>query len=294
MGNRRYLYSFITTVTIYSLFIYGAYTLNFKKEPKRVEKPKIVKIALIAPPTPPPPPKKEKPKRNLISKPKKPQKPKRIKKRKKITYRLKHKPKKRKIIRVKRDRTPKRIVKKRKNSIKHNYIKRVVKRVNNPTPKPAPTPKEIIEEYKYARVEIEPKKVKRVIKTSKRFSKEESGRRDIITPTPKQNIQNSSSSKKNLNREKSSFLSSVREAINSNKIYPRRAKKMGIEGAVRVTFDIDSNGNVLNIRASNAPNILKKAVIRAVKNSFPVNIPYSLKSLFPLRNISVKVFFRLE
>jgi len=78
---------------------------------------------------------------------------------------------------------------------------------------------------------------------------------------------------KNLSGEKREFLSGIRESINLNKRYPRRAKRLGIEGVVRVTFDINSDGDVSNIRTSDAPNILKGAVIRAVKESFPVDIP---------------------
>ncbi len=97
-----------------------------------------------------------------------------------------------------------------------------------------------------------------------------------------------------LGGEKRRFLSGIRESINSNKIYPRRAKRMGIEGVVRVTFDIDSSGNVSNIRTSDAPNILRGAVIRAVRGSFPVNIPQNLKSIFPIRGVSVKLYFKLR
>jgi protein TonB len=331
MGNRRYLYSFLITVILYSLFIYGAYTLNFKTKQEEKNRPKIVKIALIAPPPTPhstPKPKKDIQKKSLVSKPQKLLKPKRIKNKKRVKQKsklkkLKHK----KSLKIKKNRNIKRRVKKikkRKKSpikshkkriekkrakINHNYRKKVIKRVKRQTPKPLPTPKEIIKEYEvveyakieniYQPVEIETKS-KKVTQTSKRLNKNlnrnrtENDKKSIIIPTPKQNIQNSSSSKKNLNRQKSSFLSNIRETINSNKIYPRRAKRMGIEGVVRVTFDIDSNGNVLNIRATNAPTILKKAVIKAVKNSFPVDIPESLKELFPLRNISVKIFFKLN
>jgi len=81
--------------------------------------------------------------------------------------------------------------------------------------------------------------------------------------------------------EKREFLSGIRESINLNIRYPRRAKRLGIEGLVRVTFDINSDGDVSNIRTSDAPNILKGAVIRAVKESFPVDIPDNIASIFP-------------
>jgi len=104
----------------------------------------------------------------------------------------------------------------------------------------------------------------------------------------------SNSNSPNLTKAKRAFLKNIRDTINSNKIYPKRAKRMGIEGKVRVIFDIDKSGNVLNIRTSNAPNILKKAVIRAIRKSFPVAIPQKLQSLFPLKDISVNIFFKLR
>jgi len=373
MGNSRYFYSFIITAILYTLFLYGALNLDFKKEQKKDNRPKIVKISLLEPTLPTPKratvQKKEekksnqiapipllkkpkiKPKPKLQSKSKNKPKPKPKIKKKKRAKSLKQKKKRvsKRVTKKRLKRATKRIIKKDKTKIRKSKHKKIVKhkskikkryskkvqkikktkpkakttkithsykkKVIKSRPKPKPTP-EIIEEYVEYQEYI-PKVTHRPRATPIRYSnitpqnidtikpatvtKHSSIRREKHTnsvsysqPSRVSRSSNTRVKSRDLSGEKRAFLSSIRESINSNKIYPKRAKRMGLEGVVRVTFDIDSSGNVSNIRATNAPNILKRAVIKAVKNSFPVAIPSNLSSLFPMRNISVKVYFKLR
>jgi len=362
--ENRYFYSFIITAILYSLFLYGVYSIDFKKRFQKKDKPKIVKISLL---DPKPKSKILEKKREitplapvpLIKKPKPKIKPKpKPKPKKKITKLKKSKPKKKKVIKrrrstkkkiLKKDKTKikkklkktKRLVKKRvkpksKLKLKHRKIvKRIKKKAIKPkidysykkrvtrvkkilTPQPTPKrvePKSyIVEEYIEEYIPLPTPKVlnrrsEKVIETVEEIVEPEiiatpqykynhtivPKRREIkevintpLAPQPKR-------ISRDLSGEKRAFLSSLRESINANKIYPKRAKRMGLEGVVRVTFDIDNSGNVLNIRtSSDAPNILRRAVIKAVRDSFPISIPNNLRSQFPLRDISVNIFFKLH
>jgi protein TonB len=49
-------------------------------------------------------------------------------------------------------------------------------------------------------------------------------------------------------------------------VYPIRARRRGIEGTVTVTFEVDEQGNVANLRIVEAvpPNIFEKSVLQCV------------------------------
>lgn len=68
--------------------------------------------------------------------------------------------------------------------------------------------------------------------------------------------------------EKLHYLKKVAKLLNRMKIYPRLARKRGIEGRVNVTFKIKNSGRTYEIRISNRCNrILKKAVKRLVSKT---------------------------
>ncbi|MCK4441567.1 MAG: TonB family protein, partial [Sulfurovaceae bacterium] len=101
-------------------------------------------------------------------------------------------------------------------------------------------------------------------------------------------------SKENLNSKKRNFLRNIREKIYANKRYPALAKRRHIQGQVHVVFDILANGEVTNIQIDEASRILRKEVRRSIRKSFPIDIPSSIASMFPIRNISVNIDFRLQ
>jgi len=354
MGSSRYFYSFIISVILYSLFLYGAYSINFKKRPEKEKKPKIVKISLLEPKIKPKPKVLEKKKDilplapiPLIKKPKpKPKPKKKITKLKKSKSKKRKSTKKRKLVKkrvLKKDKTKikrklkktKRLVKRVKPKLKpktKSKARRVIKRVKKRAIKkskinysykkrranrvkrlitPPPTPKIVeptsyIVEEEYIEEYIPPTPIKRVSRRRRvevvepkviKPSQYSSNNRNIkpIKREIKEVVNKKVTTNRDLSGEKRIFLSNLRESINANKIYPKRAKRMGLEGVVRVTFDISRSGDVLNIRtSSSAPNILKRAVIKAVRDSFPITIPNSLRSQFPLRDVSVNIFFKLH
>jgi protein TonB len=65
----------------------------------------------------------------------------------------------------------------------------------------------------------------------------------------------------------SKHLAQIRSLINQNVNYPRRAKKLSIQGVVTARFRILENGTVENITIINGHKFLQKATIEAIENA---------------------------
>jgi len=68
----------------------------------------------------------------------------------------------------------------------------------------------------------------------------------------------------------SQFITKLKKAINNNKIYPKMAKKRGLQGTVHVSFTINSTSGVSNITIKGSKMFIK-ATKRAILQSFPIN-----------------------
>ncbi len=90
---------------------------------------------------------------------------------------------------------------------------------------------------------------------------------------------------------KKAFLAHVREKIEYNRHYPKRARMRGIEGVVDVTFHILPDGKVAQISIISGPRIFADAVMAAIEKSFPVSIPPSLEN-FPM-DVTLQIAFEL-
>ncbi|PNV82167.1 MAG: hypothetical protein C0627_11355 [Sulfurimonas sp.] len=69
------------------------------------------------------------------------------------------------------------------------------------------------------------------------------------------------------------FIAELIKRINSNKSYPRSARRRAIEGNIKVEFTITADGGVRDIKIISGHDIFKKSAIEAIENSFPVEIP---------------------
>jgi outer membrane biosynthesis protein TonB len=317
MNKKNYSLSFIISAIIYTSLIFGYFffinknhTIKKKPQtqkikialispPKIVQKPKEMPKKIVSTPLIVPQPIIKKPIKKKIEKPKKKKVKRRIKKKK---------PKKviKKIIKKKKVTKKKKIVKKvvHKKIKKTKHTKKVIKKRKKPIKKK----EEIIvynepQPIKHTKRE----KIQRVYEeeyiqptTTIIATPEENTPKMLRTPivAPKKIIHHSNhiSKKKDTHKEniKREFLTKVRETIYANKQYPLRAKRNHIQGRVHVVFDILANGKAVNIRMDNAPRVLKKAVYRSLRKSFPVDIPPSIASEFPIRGISVNVNFVLH
>ena len=129
-------------------------------------------------------------------------------------------------------------------------------------PQPLTTkPKPIIKE------KIKPKKiVKKKRITQKPIKKPKKSKRITKTKSHKK----ASTQKRVSNGEKSRFLTKVKRAINSHKIYPKMAKRRGLQGSVKVSFTITTSGGVTNIILKGS-KLFTKATKRAIDSSFPID-----------------------
>jgi protein TonB len=267
MSNYRYSFSFIISSILFTLVGFSFFLLAQKVEkPKQLSK-SVIRIAIISPivkkviekkPVPPVivPPIPIPPKVHKRIKPKKVIKKKKI--RKKI---IKKRVVKKKVVKkrvIKKSVLKKKIAKKRViKRIKPKKVEPIVQEVYIPTPQPKRVVKPVIKVPVHRKVPTEPKRVDK-------------------------------------SAEKRQFLSQVRSQIIANKKYPKMALRRHIQGAVKIKFDITSSGDVSNIRYINGKKILQKGARKAIEKSFPMNIPSSLRSELPIKDIYLTIHFNIH
>ena len=91
-----------------------------------------------------------------------------------------------------------------------------------------------------------------------------------------------------INEEKeyiSKYLKEIRNHILNNVKYPRRARKLSIEGIVKVKFEILKNGKIHNITIIDGHKLLRKATIKAIKRA---------SDDFPRTNKSIEIIIPIE
>jgi protein TonB len=88
------------------------------------------------------------------------------------------------------------------------------------------------------------------------------------------------------------FISNLIHKINTNKFYPTRARRRGLEGLVTVKFKVLSDGNVKDIKILSGRNIFKKSAKEAISKSFPVIVKDSLFN-FP-KEFKIKLSYILK
>lgn len=251
----RYLLSFLITLSLYTSLI--LLIVNFKTEDsKKSVKPekRVVQFQVIS----------RKPK-EVIAEIQPQQKP-IIEPLPEIVEPPKPKPQPKKEIEKKR------VVKKEIKKIEKKIVKKEI-----------PKPKEIVEKpkEKVVKREIEPK----AIPTEEVEPKTEPTQ--IVALESKEVIEEKSIVVEELSTVeiediKREFLFSLRETINSHKFYPRNARRRGVEGDVKAIFTILQNGEVVDIEIEYGHRLFQKAVVSAIKDSFPIDIPKELNE-FPLK-----------
>ncbi len=139
--------------------------------------------------------------------------------------------------------------------------------------------KKIIEEVKQSPIIKEPKKttvlkqkVKKEIIKKKVIIKPIKVKQKIIEEQPinkfkkKQIIKQTITYKEDF-LKKNLYL--IQKAIQKSIIYPKRAKRMGVQGRIILEFTFLSNGKLKDINIISGHRLLRKATIRALKNALP-------------------------
>ncbi len=192
-------------------------------------------------------------------------------------------------------------------SLKHVVLKKPkpkeIKKINKepkkiktpPKPKPKPKTKKIKKIVKKIKRKVKRKKIfKKEIKTVKTQIKSEENLtkkmvfKKVIKPLKE------ISSNKNVKREiKKEYFnvnrSKIYEAIERVKKYPPLAKRLRIQGKVKVKFTLLPSKEIKNIKTSNAHKILQ----RAAKDTIKKALPYFPK---PSRKVDITLFieYRLK
>lgn len=147
------------------------------------------------------------------------------------------------------------------------------------------------------------KKQKKIIKTKSKPIKKQN---TIVKPKPKPKLIKTQIKKTKFSSQittnkintqqtriaQKQFYDKLKRIINKNKSYPKKAIKRDIQGVVKVSFIINSNGNVKDIQIISGKRVFKKSVIKAIKNSFPIEVD-SLLFLFP-KKFTIKLSFILN
>lgn len=119
---------------------------------------------------------------------------------------------------------------------------------------------------------------------------------DIIKTTQKIKPQNKEFIKEDkkelIQAQKQQYYQLIRELINQNKIYPKSARRRGVQGSVKVKFSISKYGDLLSINVLNGKKIFYKSVKKAINNTFPVLPPKGVfKDSFELE---LKMVYKLR
>ncbi len=159
-----------------------------------------------------------------------------------------------------------------------------IKKVEAPKPKPIPKPKTVV-----AAKKVEPQPEPEVVESAppptptQKTLKQEEAKVSALARAEKE---------AQIDELKKAFLTMLREKIEANRHYPKRARMRGIEGVVDVAFEVQANGDVLAIDIRSGHRLLGHAVKDAIQKSFPVSIPKPLKS-FPM-NVTLQIVFKLS
>lgn len=151
----------------------------------------------------------------------------------------------------------------------------VKKEKKEPPKKPKKIEKKKIKKKKTVKKTKKPKK--RVIQKRKQVIKKSKTKPNSFTPKapPTQNFLL-------LNKDK------IYEAIQRAKRYPRIAKKLHIQGVVKVSFILHPNGSVTNIKTSGANSILQKSARKTIIEASP-EFPKPTKKVTISLNIAYKL-----
>lgn len=92
--------------------------------------------------------------------------------------------------------------------------------------------------------------------------------------------------------EKNQFISDLKNKIRQNKYYPEVARNRGLEGSVKVSFCVNSDGSVSNIVCDGEFSVLNNAAKNAVAKTFPVKVPPNIIS--SRLELSVMLNYKLD
>lgn len=197
-----------------------------------------------------------------------------LKKENKIAFKVINEPKKLNKVLKKQDikkTIQKKVIKKKiikKKIIKKRIIKKIEKNVEKETAK------------------IVKSKVKNIISNKKEvLLKKELEKKNILPKldNPKEKI---------LEKLRVDYLNLVKRTINSNKSFPKSAKRRGLQGEVKIKFDVSKKGKLLSFHILNGNSSFFKASSKALKKSFPILRPKEIQKKILHLSINLKYILK--
>ncbi|WP_104744581.1 energy transducer TonB family protein [Helicobacter acinonychis] len=147
-------------------------------------------------------------------------------------------------------------------------------------PKPEPKPEPPKEEPKKEEPKEEPQKEepKEEKKAKEESAPKEVTTKDVVKDTTKQEESNKTSEGATSEAQaynpgvSNEFLTQIQTAISAKNRYPKMAQVRGIEGEILVSFVVNIDGSVTDIKVvkSNTTDILNHAALEAIKNAAPL------------------------
>ncbi|QLR06597.1 energy transducer TonB [Providencia rettgeri] len=91
---------------------------------------------------------------------------------------------------------------------------------------------------------------------------------------------------------KQRYLDQIKREIDSHKQYPRRARKMRMQGDIQVQFDVTENGELVNAKVvdSEMSQFFEQAILDAIRRSKPLGKPPENMN----RKMTLEINFRLD
>ena len=182
----------------------------------------------------------------------------------------KAKPKKKKV--VKKKTLKKKVVKKNaKPKLKKDpELERLAKAVMNP-PQPV-RPKPIVKQHSRSAVQKPVRQVRHIPRSTIAVQRQTRATKSIPQQPVSRRV-TPQGAKPEVNhvqvgRAEAAYKARLKQLLNANKPYPKRAKRRGKQGRVSVSFIILRNGSIQNIRvvSSSGSSLLDNAALRAVKS----------------------------
>lgn len=139
-------------------------------------------------------------------------------------------------------------------------------------PKKVEIEKEVVKKIEPKKVEVKKEVLEKIVK---QVVKKIEIKKEIVQPVQEKKYIPKTQIKKNKTKEiqetlKQKYFSKIKNSINKNKIYPKRAIKRDMQGDVKVKFIISKYGELLNIDILDGRTIFHKSVRKAIENSFPI------------------------
>ncbi|WP_345975999.1 TonB family protein [Sulfurimonas sp. HSL3-7] len=181
----------------------------------------------------------------------------------------KHVPKEKKTDK----RAEKKIEKRVEKKVTKRVEKRIEKKVEKAIPKKEPLPEPVPEAFEEEAAETipEPTATQEIAKVEPEQAEHPANTEPKMEKAAETRIQKELD-KELLQARQDRFLASLVERINRNKSYPKSARRRGIEGSVKVGFQLSSDGSVGNITLISGRKVFKKSAFEAIAKSFPIEV----------------------